>query len=331
MNLWIIFFIIIFWLLGLDLFVFNKKVHEIKMKEAIKWTAMWIAVALVFNTGVWYFMGAEKAGLFLTSYIIEKSLSVDNLFVFIVIFGFFKVDSKYHHKVLYWGILGALITRGLFIGAGLAIINQFHFILYILGAYLLYIAYNLIAKKDDDEVNPDDNFIIKFVKKHTPIQNIFFTVDITPLFIVLIAIEVTDIAFAFDSVPAVMSITTDTFIAYTSNIFAILGLRALYFVIADIMPMFTYLKYGLAVVIGFIGVKLLATNYVTVPTIISLLIVLSILGISIIISILHRRNEQKNALHEAVAITATAIVEKQLQEGELEQRETGNVGGQNGE
>lgn len=307
MNLWIIFFIIILGLLGLDLFVFNKKAHEIKMKEAIKWTVMWIAVALVFNAGVWYFMGAEKAGLFLTAYIIEKSLSVDNLFVFIVIFGFFKVESKFHHKVLYWGILGALITRGLFIGAGLALINQFHFILYILGAYLLYIAYNLITKKDDDEVNPNENFIIKFVNKHLPIKNNFFTISITPLFIVLIAIEVTDIAFAFDSVPAVMSITTDTFIAYTSNVFAILGLRALYFVIADIMPMFTYLKYGLAVVIGFIGIKLLVIGYITVPIILSLGIVLSTLSISIIISILKRRD----VLHEAVAIIVTDIVEKQ--------------------
>lgn len=314
MNLWIIFFIIIFGLLGLDLFVFNKKAHEIKMKEAIKWTVMWIAVALVFNAGVWYFMGAEKAGLFLTSYIIEKSLSVDNLFVFIVIFGFFKVESKFHHKVLYWGILGALITRGLFIGAGLALINQFHFILYILGAYLLYIAYNLITKKDDDEVNPNENFIIKFVNKHLPIKNNFFTISITPLFIVLIAIEITDIAFAFDSVPAVMSITTDTFIAYTSNVFAILGLRALYFVIADIMPMFTYLKYGLAVVIGFIGIKLLVIGYITVPIILSLGIVLSTLSISIIISILKRQREQRDVL-EAVAIIATDIVEKQLKEG----------------
>lgn len=296
MNLWILFFIIVFGLLAVDLFVFNRRTHEIKMREAIKWTVMWVVVAMLFAVGVWYFMGAEKAGLFLTAYIVEKSLSVDNLFVFILIFGFFKVDVRYHHKVLYWGILGALITRGIFIFAGVTIVSMFHFVLYFFGAFLVYTAYKLIAKGDsNDDVNPNDNYFVRWVNRHIGIKTDYIGSDfvtkasstwmLTPLFVVLVAIETTDVMFAFDSIPAVLSITQDTFIVYTSNVFAILGLRALYFVIADIMPMFQYLKYGLAIVLGFIGIKMLVSSIVTVPTVVSLLTVIVVLGVSIMVSI----------------------------------------------
>jgi tellurite resistance protein TerC len=280
------------------------------MKEAVKWTLMWVGLALIFCAGIWYFLGVDKASLFLTAYIVEKSLSVDNLFVFIVIFTFFKVDVLYHHKILYWGIIGALITRGLFIGAGITLVNSFHFVMYLFGAFLIYTAYKLAFKDSDDNVNPSENIIIKNIGRIIPINynysgsgffskklvNNKYVQCITPLFIVLIAIETTDIMFAFDSIPAVLSITTDPFIVYTSNVFAILGLRSLYFVIAELMPMFRYLKYGLAVVLGFIGLKMLVNSYIEVPTALSLIIVLVTLTISIVISILKKETNNEQSI-----------------------------------
>lgn len=295
---WIIFGLLVFGLLYLDLKVFNRKAHEIKLREACLYSAFWISISLIFNGFVWYYMGGEKAQLFLTSYIVEKALSVDNLFVFIVIFEYFNVDKRYQHRVLYFGILGALITRGIFIFAGTALLERFHFLIYVFGIYLVYIAYKLIASDGDPE--PKGHTIVEYVKRFIPVSlndqsSNFFVKEnlvwhITPLFIVLIIIESTDIMFAFDSIPAVLSITTNSFIVYTSNIFAILGLRALYFVISDLKSMFTYLKYGLSAILGFIGIKMLISSWYDIPIFLSLSIVLGVLILSIGCSVIDKES-----------------------------------------
>ena len=292
---WIIFGVLIFAMLALDLGVFNRKVHVIKMKEAMLWTSFWITLACLFGAGVYYFYGHSKALEFFTAYIIEYSLSIDNLFVFLLIFRFFNVPSAYEHKALFWGILLALITRGVFIFAGVALIYKFHWIMYLFGAFLIYTGIKLALNKET-EVHPEKNIAIKMLRYVIPVtkefqEAKFFIIKngkrfATPMLAVLLALETTDILFAVDSIPAVLAISTDPFIVYTSNVFAILGLRSLFFAIAGLMKLFHLLHYGLAAILSFVGVKMLIVDFFHVPIAISLIVISSILVLSIVASII---------------------------------------------
>ena len=292
---WIIFGVFIFAMLALDLGVFNRKVHVIKMKEAMLWTSFWITLACLFGAGVYYFYGHSKALEFFTAYIIEYSLSIDNLFVFLLIFRFFNVPSAYEHKALFWGILLALITRGVFIFAGVALINKFHWIMYLFGAFLIYTGIKLALNKET-EVHPEKNIAIKMLRYVIPVtkefqEAKFFIIKngkrfATPMLAVLLALETTDILFAVDSIPAVLAISTDPFIVYTSNVFAILGLRSLFFAISGLMKLFHLLHYGLAAILSFVGVKMLIVDFFHVPIAISLIVISSILVLSIVASII---------------------------------------------
>jgi tellurite resistance protein TerC len=300
---WVIFNVFILLLLGLDLFVFHRKEHEVKIKEALLWSAFWVALSLIFNAFIYYWKGPAPALEFLTAYLIEKSLSVDNLFVFILIFNFFKVPLQYQHKILFWGIIGALVLRGIFILVGVALIAKFHFIIYILGAFLVYTGAKMAFTKDDDELHPEQNPFIVWVSQKLPFTKTavggkFFTrVDgklyATPLFLVLIMVESTDVVFAADSIPAILAISKDPFIVYTSNVFALLGLRALYFALAGIMQLFHYLHYGLSLILIFIGTKLLVSEFFEMDMRYALLVVGAILAVSIIASLLFPKKDGK--------------------------------------
>ena len=292
---WIIFGVFILGMLALDLGIFNRKVHVIKMKEAMLWTSFWIMLALFFGAGVYYFYGHSKALEFFTAYIIEYSLSIDNLFVFLLIFRFFNVPPAYEHKALFWGILLALITRGVFIFAGVALINKFHWIMYIFGAFLIFTGIKMALNKET-EVHPEKNIAIKMLRYFIPVtkefqEAKFFIIKngkrfATPMLAVLLALETTDILFAVDSIPAVLAISTDPFIVYTSNVFAILGLRSLFFAISGLMKLFHLLHYGLSAILSFVGVKMLIADFFHVPIGISLAVISSILVISIVASII---------------------------------------------
>jgi len=290
---WAGFLLFVLLMLALDLGVFHRKSHEVKIREALIWSAVWISIALLFNVGVYFFMGQEKAIEFLTGYVIEKSLSVDNLFVFIMVFSYFNVDTKYQHKVLFWGIIGALVMRAIFIFAGVALIQQFHWIIYIFGAFLIFTGIKMLVQKNE-KVEPDKNPLVRLFKRFFPVTDTMhgdsFFVKInaktvaTPLFIVLLIIEFTDLIFAVDSIPAILAISNDTFIIFTSNVFAILGLRALYFALAGISKLFYYLKYGLSAILVFVGVKMVIAGFFKIPVMYSLLIIISILTLSILAS-----------------------------------------------
>ena len=287
-------------MLALDLGVFHRKSHEIKIKEALIWSAVWIALALCFNYGIYVFMGKEKAVEFLTGYVIEKSLSIDNLFVFIMLFTYFNVESKYQHKVLFWGILGALVMRAIFIFAGVALINKFHWIIYIFGALLVFTGIKMLFHKDE-KIDPDKNPLVRLFKKFFPVtdqdQDGKFFIKLngrtfaTPLFVVLLMVEFTDLIFAVDSIPAILAITNDTFIIFTSNVFAILGLRALYFALAGITKYFYYLKYGLSAILVFVGVKMTIVDFYKIPIHYSLIVIASILVLSILASVLFPKKD----------------------------------------
>jgi tellurite resistance protein TerC len=276
---WIVFHIFVISLIILDLFVFNRGKKEIGVKQALVTSAAWISLAFLFNLVIYYFYGIENALNFLAGYLIEESLSIDNLFVFIVIFEYFCTPRKYQHKVLFWGILGAIIMRALFIFLGIELVHRFHWILYLFGIFLIFAAIKMALPKDK-QINPEDNLIIRLIKKIFPVtpsyvEDKFFVKKDnkwwgTPLFITLITIEITDLIFAIDSIPAIMAITLDPFIVYTSNVFAILGLRSLYFALANLMPMFHLLKYGLAAILGFVGIKMLLAFFIHIPIGISL-------------------------------------------------------------
>lgn len=299
---WICFLGFVLLMLALDLGVFHRKSHEIKLKEALIWTGVWISLALVFNYGVYVYMGKEKAVEFLTGYVIEKSLSIDNLFVFIMLFTYFKVDVKYQHKVLFWGILGALVMRAIFIFAGVALINKFHWIIYVFGALLIFTGIKMVFQKEE-QINPERNPLVRLFKKFFPFTNEdqdgkFFVKKngkrfATPLFVVLLIVEFTDLIFAVDSIPAILAITNDTFIIFTSNVFAILGLRALYFALAGITQYFHYLKYGLAAILVFVGVKMTIVDLYKIPIVTSLLVISGILVISVIVSVLFPKKEEE--------------------------------------
>lgn len=293
--LWAGFFVFVMCMLLLDLKVFNRKTHEVKMKEALLLSLFWIGLALAFNIGVWVFIDHQKALEFLTAYLIEESLSIDNLFVFIMVFAYFQVKPEYQHKVLFWGIIGAMVLRLVFIIAGVALINRFHWIIYLFGAFLIFTGVRMGLDKGK-EIKPDKNPLIKLARKLIPVtpsfhENKFFVrvnhqTYATPLFITLIMIEFTDVIFAVDSIPAVLAISKDPFIVYTSNIFAILGLRSLYFALASIVKYFRFLKYGLSAILLFIGVKMVISGFYKFPTLAALAVVAGILATSVIVSVL---------------------------------------------
>ena len=309
---WIGFFVFVLIMLALDLFVFHKENEVIKVKSALLWSTFWIGLALVFNIVVYMTLGQTKAIEFFTGYLIEESLSIDNLFVFIMIFGFFKIEPKFQHSVLFWGIIGAIFFRAIFIFAGVALIERFAWIMYIFGAFLLYTGLKmLIDKKEASEFNPNENVIIKTFRKFFPViddmsRPAFFVKKdgktfATTFFVALLFIEASDIIFAVDSIPAVLSVSTDVFIVYTSNIFAILGLRSLYFALSGIMPLFHYLKYALAGILSFIGIKMCVNEFASdfgydfhISNMASLGVIITFLAVSIIVSIMFKKETEGN-------------------------------------
>ncbi|HEX8598227.1 MAG TPA: TerC family protein [Chloroflexia bacterium] len=296
LTIWIVFNIFVLVMLALDLGVFHKSDHAISVKESLIWSGIWVLVAIAFNAGVFYFSGAEKGLEFFTGYVIERSLSIDNIFVFILMFSYFGVPAKFQYKVLFWGILGALLMRGALILVGTALIKAFEWILYVFGAILILSAIRMALQKDDDAVQPDRNPVVRLFRRFFPVTESYHGGSFfvrqgakrlaTPLFIVLLVVETTDLVFALDSIPAIFAITTDPFIVYTSNVFAILGLRALYFALAGIMDRFHYLKLGLSVVLGFVGAKMLLEAVVHIETWVSLVVVASVLTIAVVASLL---------------------------------------------
>jgi len=309
-SFWIGFFVFVIIMLSLDLFVFHKKNKVIKVKEALLWSLFWISLAVIFNLGVYFLVGRVKALEFLTGYLIEESLSVDNLFVFILILGFFKIEPKYQHKVLFWGIIGAVIMRAVFIFAGVALIQKFNWIMYIFGAFLVYTGIHLLFEKENDDYNPNNNAMIRGFKKIFPVTDDmsrphFFVRNnkilyATPFFIALLVIEASDLIFAVDSIPAVLSVSKDPFIVYTSNIFAILGLRSLYFALNGIMGYFHYLKYALSGILTFIGVKMCLNEFASereysfhISNLASLAVIVSLLTASILLSIAVKKNDER--------------------------------------
>ena len=283
-------------MLALDLGVFNRKSHVVTLKEALGWCAVWFGLAMAFNLLVSQKMGTQAGLEFFTGYIVELCLSVDNVFVFIVIFQYFRVEPRYQHRVLFWGILGAVVMRALFIFAGISLINAFHWIIYVFGAFLVYTGIKLAMPKKDDGFEPEKNPAVKLARKVFPVSphfegGHFFTrihgkLHATPLFLVLVVVETTDVMFALDSIPAVIAITRNEFIVFTSNIFAILGLRSLYFAVSGVMQLFRFLNIGLAVILVFVGGKMLASHYITVPIQLSLGIIGAVLAASIVASVL---------------------------------------------
>lgn len=299
---WAGFLLFVIAMLALDLGVFHKKTHEVKIKEALIWSAIWISLALIFNYIIYLYLGKTKALEFLTGYLIEKSLSVDNLFVFIMVFSFFNVEAKYQHKILFWGIIGALIMRAIFIFAGVALINSFHWIIYVFGAFLIFTGFKMLKQKDE-KFNPSKNILVRLFKFFMPVtskphEDKFFVrinhkLFATPLFIVLIIIEFTDLIFAVDSIPAILAISNDPFIIFTSNVFAILGLRALYFALAGITQYFRFLKYGLSAILVFVGIKMCISGFFKFPVFLSLLIIIGILTLSILASLIIKKNKDE--------------------------------------
>lgn len=294
--LWIGFNVFVLAMLALDLGVFHRTAHVVSFKESITWTIVWVALALMFNAGVWHYAGPQKGLEFLTGYLIEKSLSVDNVFVFALLFSYFAVPPLYQHKVLFWGVLGALVMRAVMIGVGAALIAKFTWVIYVFGAFLILTGIKMVVKREE-EIHPERNPVVRWFKRLMPVtaeyrQDKFFVMEngrraATPLFVVLLLVEVSDLIFAVDSIPAIFAVTTDSFIVYTSNVFAILGLRSLYFALAGILGKFHYLKIGLGVVLAFVGVKmLLAHTAYKIDTVVSLGVIVVILAIAVLASLL---------------------------------------------
>jgi len=292
--LWVAFNVFILAMLALDLGAFHRRAHAVSIKEALIWTLIWTVLTLVFNVGVYYWRGTDVALQFFTGFLIERSLSVDNLFVFLLIFSYFGVNAKYQHKVLMWGILGALVMRAGMIFLGVTLVNAFHWILYVFGAFLIITGIKMGLQKEES-IHPERNVIVRLARRILPVTSKYYNghffakIDgkrfATPLLIVVIAIEVSDMVFAVDSIPAIFGVTQDPFIIYTSNVFSILGLRALYFALAGIMNLFEYLKYGLAAVLSFIGIKMVLMDIYPISILAALSVVGGILVASILASI----------------------------------------------
>lgn len=299
---WIFFGLLILIMFTADLLIFNRKERFISMKEAIGWTCLWIGLALFFNMYIYFSRGAEDALIFLTAYLIEKALSIDNLFIFLLIFKYFHTPPESMRKVLFWGVLSAVILRAVFIGLGIVLISQFHGLLYLFGAFLLFAGCKLWFEKDK-EIHPEKNPILRLFRYFFPVSNHYeggkFFIHhqgvymATPLVIVLLAIETTDVIFAVDSIPAVLAITFDPFLVFTSNIFAVLGLRSLYFVLSHMMTIFHYLHYGLAIILVFIGAKMLLMDLVEIPIVFALGFVFVVLSVSVLLSVLRNKYKGK--------------------------------------
>ncbi len=303
-SLWIGFNVFVLLMLVLDLGVFHRKSKAITVKEALIWTCVWVFMAFLFNVFVYYQLGEAKAFEFFTGYLIEKSLSVDNIFVIIMIFSYFNVPAAYQHKVLFWGILGALVMRVCFILAGVELIHKFHWLIYIFGAFLVFTGIRIL-KQDDTKFNPEKNPVVKFVRRLFRVtpdfeEDKFFVrrdnlLWATPLFVVVVMIEVTDLIFAVDSIPAILAVSEDSFIVYTSNVFAILGLRSLYFALAGIEKYFVYLKYGLSAILIFVGVKMCISDLYKIPVEISLAFIILTLSLAILASMaMQQRKDVEN-------------------------------------
>ena len=302
--LWIGFNLFVLAMLTLDLGVFHRHAHAVSVKEATIWSGIWIALALIFNSGLYFFWdiispgseysNSEAALAFFTGYLIEKSLSVDNIFVFVLIFTYFAVPALYQHRVLFWGIIGALVMRGILIAVGAALLKEFHWIIYIFGGFLIFTGIRMAFHRDE-EIHPENNPLIKFFRRLMPVSAIyagdkFFirqagVLMATPLFLVLLIVESTDLVFALDSIPAIFAVTNDPFIIYTSNVFAILGLRSLYFVLAGIIDKFHYLKLGLSVVLTFVGAKMVIVDFYKIPIGVSLGVIAIILTMAVVASL----------------------------------------------
>jgi len=291
--IWIGFNLFVLALLAIDLGVFHRKAHSVSIKEATAWSIVWVSLAMIFNLGIYFTWGEEKALEFFTGYVIEKSLSVDNLFVFLMIFQYFSTPAEYQHRVLFWGILGALVLRAIFIAAGSALLTQFHWMIYVFGAFLVFTGIKMFLQ-GDEKLEPNRNPVVRLFERWVPMTREYhgqrFMIRIngqtraTLLLLVLIVIETTDVIFAVDSIPAIFAVTQDSFIVYTSNVFAILGLRALYFMLAGVMQMFVYLKFGLSLVLCFVGAKMLLSDIYKIPIGASLAVIGTVLLLSIVAS-----------------------------------------------
>ena len=300
--LWVGFNLFVLLMLALDLGVFHRRAHAFSLREAAAWSVVWVVVSLAFNLGLLHWYGRAPALEFFTGYLIEKVLSVDNLFVFVLLFRYFGVEPRYQHRVLLWGILGALVMRGAMIGLGVALISRFEWVLYLFGAFLVYAGAKMMFQADE-QVHPERNPVLRWARKFLPMtksyegQKMFVRAEgiwrATPLFLVLLVVETTDLAFALDSIPAVFAITRDPFIVFTSNVFAILGLRAFYFLLAGVLPYFRYLGTGLSVVLMLIGAKMLGEHWVRIPTHISLAVVAVVLSVAVIASVVAARAEAR--------------------------------------
>ncbi len=300
---WIGFNAFVLLMLALDLGVFNRKAHMISIKEAGIWSVIWISLALIFNVGIYFLSGAEPATQFLTGYLIEKSLSIDNIFVFVLLFSFFQVPKEYQHRVLFWGVLGALVMRGILIAVGAVLIEEFHWILYAFGAFLIFSGFKMAFQKEQDS-DPTKSPVVQLIHRVFPISDRYHgskflakengKTVLTLLALVLVVIEFTDLIFAVDSIPAVFAVTRDSFIVYTSNIFAIMGLRSLYFVLAGVIEKFHYLKAALSVILVFVGVKMLTEEFLHIGAGFSLLVIVGILVIAVIASLLRAQIQAKS-------------------------------------
>ncbi|QID32596.1 TerC family protein [Pampinifervens florentissimum] len=301
---WLIFGAVVFTALFLDLFVFHRNPHKISLKEALLLSAFWIALGLAFGVFVYFDRGYDRAVEYFTGYLLEKALSLDNIFVFILIFSYFKVPEEYRHKVLFWGVLGAIVFRAIFIFAGLELIKHFHWVVYIFGVILIVSAIKLLTT-EEKEFHPEQTLVYRIAKRLIPLKphngdGRFFIKEggrlyATPMFLALVFVESSDIMFAIDSVPAILAISKDPFVVYTSNIFAILGLRSLYFAAAGVLPLFHYLHYGLSFILGFIGVKMLLSEFYKIPVEVSLLLIGSAIFLSVVASLVVKKKESNNA------------------------------------
>lgn len=301
--LWIGFNVFVLGMLALDLGVFHRKSHTVTVREALIWTAVWVTLALFFNLFIYYYFGEELAVEFFTGYLIEKSLSVDNIFVMIMIFSYFQVPQEYQHKVLFWGILGALVMRIIFILSGIELIHRFHWLVYIFGGFLIFTGVRMLTA-GDAKIEPEKNPIIKLARRMFSVTpsfegDRFFTKRdgktwVTPLFLVVILIEATDLIFAVDSIPAILAISEDPFIVYTSNVFAILGLRSLYFALSGIEKYFHYLKFGLSAILVFVGLKMCIVDFYKIPVTISLIVIVFLLAIAMLASVLFPKKEAES-------------------------------------
>jgi tellurite resistance protein TerC len=292
---WVVFNLFVLGMLALDLGVFHRRAHVIRAREAAIWTAVWVSLALLFCAGLAWFKGGQTALTFLTGYLIEEALSADNIFVMVMIFAYFGVPAKYQHRVLFWGIIGALVMRGTFIGVGALLIRRFHWVLYIFGAILVFTGVRMALKKEEDEYHPERNPVMRLARRLLPITHEydghrFFTMErgrrvATPLFLVLLMVEFTDLVFAVDSIPAIFAVTTDPFLVYTSNVFAILGLRSLYFLLAGAIDRFHLLRFALAAILTFVGAKMLLARWVHPPIWVSLAVIVGTLAVAVVLSL----------------------------------------------